>query len=107
MVVACTSGQLGQVTLRISSRTSCRNCGVRPGQPSTAAVVPEGGSLLPPPGAIATSLTARIALPYSIPIRSRELAGGGGFEPPHPVLGTGGLPLKPPPLTLSRPPRGG
>src|SRR5690348_15499757 len=102
-VVTTTSCWLGQVTWRSSTRTSCRNsphclgcCLIR----SHSAPVRDSGAS--PDIAFNRSACNAIALQFPTSfIRTFGLAGEEGFEPPHPVLETGGLPLNLLPFTLN------
>src|SRR5579872_7042553 len=121
-VVIKTSRRVGQVTWRISTRTSCRNprhrCGCsarRPKKPSISSGEPRPSvssvfnfptcvaivrrSLRPQPACcvyrLATSRCPRL------PPSPAKLAGEEGFEPPLSVLETDGLPLNLLPFTLS------
>src|SRR5579883_1596826 len=98
-VVTITSCRVGHVTWRSSTRTSCRNSPQRFGcsliRSHSAPVRDSGAS---PDIAFNRSACNAIELYYLLPF---GLAGEEGFEPPHPVLETGGLPLNLLPFTLS------
>src|SRR5438105_11672115 len=98
-VVTTTSCRVGQVTWRNSTRTSCRNSPQRFG----CSLIRSQRALVRDSGAspdIAFNRSACNAI-FSVSHFPLGLAGEEGFEPPHPVLETGGLPLNLLPFTLS------
>ena len=99
-VVTTTSCRVGQVTWRSSTRTSCRNSPQRLGcsliRSQSAPVRDSGAS-----PDVAFNRSACNAIVPQLPDCPFGLAGEEGFEPPHPVLETGGLPLNLLPFTLS------
>src|SRR6266446_887999 len=99
-VVTTTSCRVGQVTWRSSTRTSCRNSPQRLGyciKRSQSARPRDSGTS--PDMAWLFNRSACNAIYPRFP--TSGLAGEEGFEPPHPVLETGGLPLNLLPFTLS------
>src|SRR6266699_2611026 len=97
-VVTTTSCRVGQVTWRSSTRTSCRNSPQRLGyciKRSQSARPRDSGTS--PDMAWLFNRSACNAIDPRFP--TSGLAGEEGFEPPHPVLETGGLPLNLLPFT--------